>query len=51
MSAVAAEDPEKFIKELVMTEEALTEVTGKQINKVFRFPEGAFSERSLDYVV
>jgi len=50
MSTIAAEDPEKFIKELAKTEEAFTKVTGKQINKVFRFPEGAFSERALDYV-
>ena len=50
MSTVAAEDPEKFIKELVITEEAFTKVTGKEINKVFRFPEGTFSERALDYV-
>jgi len=50
MSTVATEDPVKFIKELAMTEEAFTKVTGKQINKVFRFPEGTFSERALDYV-
>lgn len=50
MSTVATEDPEKFIKELAMTEEAFTKATGKEINKVFRFPEGTFNERSLDYV-
>jgi delta-lactam-biosynthetic de-N-acetylase len=50
MSTVASEDPEKFIKELAMTEEAFTKVTGKDLNKVFRFPEGTFSEKALDYV-
>ena len=50
MSTVASEDPEKFIKELAMTEEAFTKITGKRMNKVFRFPEGTFSERALDYI-
>jgi len=50
MSTVAAENPQKFIEELAMTEDTFTKVTGKKINKVFRFPEGTFNEIALDYV-
>lgn len=49
MAKVAHEDPERFIKELVVTEKAFKEVTGTEIDKVFRFPEGTFSKEALDY--
>ncbi len=49
MAKVAHEDPERFIKELIITDEAFKEVTGTEMDKVFRFPEGTFSKEALDY--
>ena len=49
MSTLAKDDPTKFIQELAETEKEFKEVTGEDMKKVFRFPEGAFSARALDY--
>lgn len=36
-----------FIKEFADTENKFKEVTGREMTKVFRYPEGAFSEKTL----
>lgn len=38
-----------FIKEIADTETAFKQATGRNISKVFRYPEGAFSERTLSF--
>lgn len=50
MSTLAINSPEEFIKELAVTEDTFKNTTGVNMDKVFRFPEGTFSERSLDFV-
>lgn len=40
---------EAFEKELKITEEQYQEVTGKEIPKLYRPPQGKYSETSLDY--
>lgn len=49
MAKLASEDPEMFIKELADTEDLFKEVTGKDMDKVLRFPEGTYNEKALDY--
>lgn len=50
MATLAAQDPQSFIKEIADTETAFKNTTGKNMDKLFRFPEGVFSEKALDYM-
>lgn len=42
-----AQSIDSFVKEITETEKTYMEVTGQQMKKVFRFPKGGMSERSL----
>lgn len=42
-----AQDIDKFVAEITETEKTYMEVTGQPMKKVFRFPKGGMSERSL----
>lgn len=50
MATLASNSPQDFIRELAETENTFENVTGVNMNRVFRFPEGTFSERALDFV-
>lgn len=50
MATLAVQDPQSFIKEIADTETAFKNTTGKNMDKLFRFPEGVFSEKALDYM-
>lgn len=50
MATLAVQDPQSFIKEIADTEIAFKNTTGKSMDKIFRFPEGVFSEKALDYL-
>lgn len=50
MATMASNSPEEFIKELAATEDTFRNITGVNMDRVFRFPEGTFSERALDFV-
>lgn len=50
MAEKAANDPTGFIQEVADTETIFKENTGYELDKVFRFPEGAFNEVALDYL-
>ena len=50
MATMSTQNPQKFIKELADTEDTYKNITGENMDKVFRFPEGTFSERALDFV-
>ena len=50
MATMASNSPEEFIKELADTEDTFRNITGVNMDRVFRFPEGTFSERALDFV-
>jgi len=47
---LATNDPVKIINEISMVEESFKNVTGKDITKLFRFPEGTFCKRALNYI-
>lgn len=38
-----------FIKEIADTENRFKEVTGRNMTKIFRYPEGAFSQKTLSF--
>ena len=45
-----AKDIDKFVLEITETEKTYMEVTGQPMKKIFRFPKGGMSERSLRIV-
>lgn len=49
MAQTAEENPEQFIKELAITEDTFKNLVGTEMDKVLRFPEGTFSECTMDY--
>jgi peptidoglycan-N-acetylmuramic acid deacetylase len=50
VSDLATNDPEKIISEISMVEESFKNATGTDITKLFRFPEGIYSDRALNYI-
>lgn len=49
MGSLAKNNPEGFIKEIAATEDTFRTVTGTEMDKVIRFPEGTYSALALDY--
>lgn len=49
MATVASNSKEDFTYELKSTEDSFRNATNKEMDKVFRFPEGTYSEKALLY--